>query len=119
MPEAFCPTCGKETLAIKEVVFDGFTRVGEQLKCSVCGHVFAAPDEPQAPAKKTPTIFTEDDWSPALKIFGEGENTTLCRYCTHYTVNPFRQWCGLHHREVEATDTCDQFAAKVIVPPPI
>lgn len=119
MPEAFCPTCGKATLAVKEAVYEGFTRIGERLKCAVCGHVFDAPEDLPAPPKKTPAIFTDDDRSPVLKVFREGENSALCRYCTHYTVNPFRQWCGLQRREVEATDTCDQFAAKEIVPPPI
>ncbi len=108
MPEQFCPSCNKDTLVIKEPVYEGFTRTGERLKCAVCGHLFENPDTP-APAKKVPAIFTDADRSPVIKVFGEGENQSLCRYCTHYTVNPFRQWCGLHRKEVEATDTCDRF----------
>ena len=111
MPEMFCPTCGKETLVLKEAVYDGFTRTGERMKCAVCGHTFDAPDE-ELPKKKTPAIFTDEDRSPALTIFGEGENKVICRYCRHYLINPFKQWCGMHSKEVEATDTCEQFQAR-------
>jgi len=115
MPELFCPTCGKDSLVIKEAVYEGFTRTGERMKCAVCGHAFDAPAE-EAPPRKAPSIFTEEDRSPALAIFGDGENRVICRYCKNYLINPFKQWCGVHSKEVEATDTCDQFAAKELQP---
>jgi len=117
MPEALCPTCGVETLMIKQPLYDGFTRIGEQIKCAVCGTILTPPPESTEP-KKIPSLFSDDDRSPVIHLFGENENKTLCRYCTHYTVNPFRQWCGEHLREVEATDTCDQFQAKPEPVPP-
>jgi len=112
MPEMFCPVCGKDTLVIKQPVYEGFTRIGEQLKCAICGHLTDAPKEEVAPVKKVPAIFTDEDKSPALNIFGEGENKIICRYCQNYLVNPFKQWCGFHKKEVEATDTCGNFQAK-------
>jgi len=112
MPEAFCPVCGKETLMLKEPVYEGFTRVGERVKCAVCGHVFEAEAAPVAPVKKTPAIFTDADRSPVLAVFGDGENRVLCRYCAHYLVNPFKQFCTVHNKEVEATDTCPQFTER-------
>lgn len=116
MPDVFCPTCGKESIVIKEAVYDGFTRVGERLKCAVCGHIFEppnAPDEVEQPkVAKLPSIFSEDDRPAQVRLFDEGENRVICRYCINYTVNPFRQWCGFHKKEVEATDTCQQFQAK-------
>lgn len=114
MPEMMCPVCGKETLAIKEPVYDGFTRVGERMKCAVCGHRFEVPAA-LPPPKKTPAIFTNEDRPAAIKVFSEGENRSICRYCANYLVNPFKQWCGHHMKDVEATDTCGQFEAK---PPP-
>ncbi len=111
MPEMMCPGCGRETLVIKEPVYDGFTRIGERMKCAVCGHCFEEPAAPPLP-KKTPVIFSEEDRPAAIKIFDEGENRTICRYCKHYLVNPFTQRCARHNREVEATDTCDDFDAK-------
>lgn len=125
MPEAFCPSCGKKTLMIVEPVYEGFTRIGERPRCAVCRH--ALPMTPSdakasgpaaAPAsRKLPSIFSEEDRSPEIHLFNAGENERLCRYCRHYTVNPFRQWCGLHRRDVEATDTCDRFEKKVEKPP--
>ncbi|HMP89477.1 MAG TPA: hypothetical protein PJ991_04715 [Kiritimatiellia bacterium] len=114
MPEMYCSACGKETLVIKEAVYDGFTRIGERMKCAICGQVFDPPSEDDKPAKPPASIFTDADRSPVLAIFGEGENKVICRYCKNYLVNPFKQWCGIHRKEVEATDTCDQFEAKEI-----
>jgi ribosomal protein S27E len=107
----FCPRCGKETFTIKEAVYDGFTRIGERVTCADCGQIMDAPEDP-ASTPKRPAIFTDADRSPVLAIFGEGENRVICRYCRHYLVNPFKQWCGHHNKEVEATDTCDDFAPK-------
>lgn len=117
MPEMLCPACGKETLVIREPVYDGFTRIGERMKCAVCSHIFDAPQSAPAP-KKGPSIFTDDDRPAPIKLFKEGENRTICRYCHHYIVNPFKQVCGLHRREVEATDTCDQFTVREDKNPP-
>ena len=111
MPEMMCPVCGKETLVIKEPVYEGFTRIGERMKCAVCGHTFEAPAD-HAPARKTPAIFTEADRPAAVKIFADGENRTICRYCKNYLVNPFTQRCALHQKEVQATDTCDDFSSR-------
>ena len=111
----FCPSCNKETLVINEPVYDGFTRIGERNKCAICGHVFEAPEESEEespPERKIPSIFSDDDAPEKINLFDEDENKSLCRYCTHYTVNPFRQWCGMHEKDVEATDTCAQFDAK-------
>lgn len=116
MPEQFCPSCNKESLVLRKPLYDGFTRIGEQMTCAICGHVFDQPavqaEEPAPAKKKLPSIFSDEDRSPAINLFSDGENKVICRYCSNYTVNPFRQWCGLHRKEVEATDTCGQFDAR-------
>ena len=56
-----------------------------------------------------PKVFTDADRSAKIEVFDEDENQILCRYCTNYIVNPFTQFCALHKKEVQATDTCDQF----------
>ena len=107
-----CKACGKSVLFIKEGIYDGFTKTGEALKCSSCG---ALQDEGEAQinaAPSTPSIFSDEDRSPAINLFAEGENKTICRYCEHYVVNPFTQRCGLHEKETEATDTCFDFKEK-------
>ena len=114
--EIFCSACGKDALLRRERVYEGFKRVGEKLSCAACGHVFA--DEAAVPFKTKETVpgFGRQDVPPPPKVFGEREVREtvgrLCRHCAHYVVNPFLQRCGRSNREVEATDTCDQFAPK-------
>ncbi len=115
--EIVCSACGKDTLVKREIVYEGFKRTGEKLSCAACGHVFA--DEAAVPfkAKKTIPGFGLQDVPPPPKVFGENEVQEtvgrLCRHCAHYVVNPFLQRCGRSNREVEATDTCKQFAPKI------
>ncbi|MBI2438549.1 MAG: hypothetical protein HYV36_07045 [Lentisphaerae bacterium] len=114
--EISCRECGQETLLKRESVFDGFKRVGEKLACGACGHVF--PDEAAVPFKVKTSIpgFSHRDLPRPSKVFGEEEVLAtvgrLCRHCAHYIVNPFLQRCGRSNREVEATDTCEEFAPK-------
>lgn len=107
--EIICPSCGKESLLKREPVYEGFKKTGETLSCLSCGHEFA--DEETVPFKgrKTPSVFDDSDRSRRVDVFDGDEKKRICRYCTHYVVNPFTQRCGLHQHEVEATDTCDDF----------
>jgi hypothetical protein len=110
--EIACPACKGDSLLLREPRYEGFTRVGETLSCSACGHVFA--EEADVPYKRQARVhvFTEEDRPAPVDVFAENEAERMCHRCTHYVVNPFMQWCGLHRREVEATDTCDRFERK-------
>lgn len=113
--EIHCPGCDRDTLLLRTPRYEGFTRVGEALNCAGCGHAFALEDEVPFREEKKISIFTDADRSTVVDVFKGDPRGRLCRYCAHYVVNPFRQWCGLHRKEVEATHTCDRFAPK---PPP-
>lgn len=111
--EIVCSACGAEALVVRQPVYEGFTKVGEEFVCSACGHVY--PSETDVPFKSgsaAPAIFSEEDRVQTPKVFETAENQRLCRYCANYIVNPFTQWCSVHRREVEATDTCDQFTQR-------
>ena len=110
--EIHCAACGREALLMRKPKYDGFKKVGEELTCSACGHVYAAEQDVPFKGQKPVSLFTAADRSPDIKLFAAGENSRLCRYCVHYIVNPFRQWCARHGRDVEATDTCNLFAAR-------
>lgn len=103
-----CPVCKKSTLWIKTPIYEGFKKTAEVFRCSSCGHEI---DAGQAPSVQPsgPEIFSDADRDIVPALFEEGEASRLCRYCRHYIVNPFRQWCGFHNKDVEATDTCDHF----------
>lgn len=106
-----CPACGKDVLFTKETKYDGFTPVGEIRKCTVCG--YETGDAPSAAPKADPLagLFSDDDLPEKPQVFAGDENQTMCRYCMHYVVNPFRQRCMVHERDVDATDTCPDFEA--------
>lgn len=109
--EIICESCGADTLLNREAVYDGFTKSGEKLTCSSCGHEYAS--EAEVSFKKmqtTPQIFTEADRTVKIKVFDEGEGQNLCRLCANYIVNPFTQFCSIHKKEVQATDSCENFS---------
>lgn len=110
--EIVCSACGKESLLMRKPRYDGFQKVGETLSCAACGHVFASEAEITFKARSAPKVFGESDRSPHVKVFREGEADRLCRHCEHYVVNPFVQWCHRHRREVEATDSCEDFSPR-------
>ncbi|MBU4200233.1 MAG: hypothetical protein KKG09_02335 [Verrucomicrobia bacterium] len=110
--EILCPACGQESLLKRTSRYDGFTRIGENMSCASCGHVFA--DEASVPfkTKKTLAGFDRKDVPAAPRVFRQNENARLCRYCENYVVNPFVQRCSRLKKEVEATDTCEHFKPK-------
>jgi len=107
--EISCPECGEITLLRREPVYEGFTKTGETLSCSGCGKTFECEAEVPFEIDSRPEIFTASDKPASAEVFDESEKHRVCRYCVNYTVNPFTQWCSLHKKDVEATDTCDRF----------
>ena len=110
--EIRCQACGKDSWLSRKPKYDGFTRVGEQLLCALCGHEFGSESEIEFKDSGRPRVFTEADKPRPVKVFSEDEKGRMCRYCAEYVVNPFVQRCGLHQCEVEATDTCPHFRPK-------
>lgn len=119
--EIVCAACGEEALLKREPVYEGFKKTGETLSCSACGHSYASEEEVPFKEKKPLNIFGDEDVPEKVNVFGDDdapktidifsddERQQNCRYCEHYVVNPFTQRCGLHNREVQATDCCPDF----------
>lgn len=110
--EIICSACGEDTLVKREPVFDGFKKTAERFVCAACGHVYPSEKDVPFKAGKKPSIFGDDDAPKKVDIFKEDEKGRNCRYCKHYLVNPFTQRCGLHFKEVQATDCCADFERK-------
>lgn len=105
-----CSACGQEAFLVREPVFEGLKKAGETLKCSACGHVYPREaDVPFVEADRVPDLFSPEDRGEKPDLFSD-DKPRFCRHCVHYVANPFRQWCGLHRRDVQATDTCPSFA---------
>lgn len=115
--EIICTACGADTWVIRQSVYEGFTKVGDAFECAACGHRYASMEAVPFKAKPSVDIFDASDRTEQPHLFEEGENRAICRYCAQYVINPFTQWCGVHKKEVEATDTCGQFTAKEADPP--
>lgn len=114
----FCPHCNQDALIKVEAVYDGFTKTGETRTCTSCGKEVEAnvPASSASTEKKDPlaALFGEELNDEAPDLFDvEAETSRLCRKCRHYVLHPFKQVCGLHDREVQATDSCPQFEAKL------
>lgn len=109
---ARCPSCNKDVLFVSEKQYDGFSVVGEILRCTECGGEQQA-SETAATKKADPLadLFSDADLEKNPQVFDGNENATMCRYCMHYVVNPFRQRCMVHEKDVDATDTCGDFEA--------
>lgn len=117
--EINCSSCGAEAFLVREPQYEGLAKTGERLLCSACGFEYA--DEADVPYKEkeqAPQIFTDADRSEKVELFKEGENRRLCRYCAEYVVNPFMQYCSHHKKEVDATDSCDDFHPPADSPSP-
>ena len=110
--EIVCTACGADTLVKREPKYDGFKKAGERFLCASCGHEFASEDEVPFKQAKKLEIFTEADKLKKVDVFRADEKGRICRYCAHYTVNPFTQRCGLNNRIIQATDSCEKFEKK-------
>jgi DNA-directed RNA polymerase subunit RPC12/RpoP len=106
-----CSSCGKEVLFLAEPVYDGFKKTGEILTCPTCGFTAdAAPCSAAPKADPLAALFGDDHRPETVDLFDvEAETAKSCRKCTHYVIHPFTQRCGLHDREVSATDCCSDF----------
>lgn len=108
--EIRCGNCKKESFLRREAVYEGFSKVGERLFCAGCGFEFASEEEvPFLEKADTPALFDASDRPEKLDLFEEEEGRRICRHCAQYVVNPFTQFCARHKREVEATDSCENF----------
>jgi hypothetical protein len=109
MLEINCTACNADTLLKREPVYEGFSKTGEELSCTSCGHVYACEADVPFKVERKIEIFTDADRPDIVSVFSEDEKQRVCRYCKHYVVNPFAQRCDLHRKFVEATDDCADF----------
>ena len=107
--EIVCSACAADTFLRREPEYEGFKKVGEKLSCASCGHGFACEEDVPFKEKRVPKIFSDEDKPKKVELFASDEKGRNCRHCRHYVVNPFIQRCGKHHREVQATNVCDDF----------
>lgn len=113
-----CPHCKKNSFLKKESVMEGWTKVGEVLKCAACGAVAEQIGAASADGKTdTPA---ENKINTLAALLGEEKlsapETTLkdaerrfCRDCKHRVMNAFRIYCTKHERDVNPMDDCPDY----------
>ncbi|NCD34622.1 MAG: hypothetical protein EOL87_14550 [Spartobacteria bacterium] len=119
--EAYCPQCKEVRLILRKSRYDGFTKIGEDQVCSSCGCCFPEEKRSDKDAQSATegksdafrALFSEDELPERPHVFNDDEQRHFCRYCVHYIVNPFKQWCGLNNKDVAATDSCEHFDPKI------
>jgi len=110
--EIICSECGEDTFVKHEPVYEGFKKTGDRIVCVACGYEYASEEVVPYKEKKLIQVFSESDRPNKSDLFSDDAEVRNCRRCGHYVLNPFVQRCGLHHKLVEATDTCDKFERK-------
>jgi hypothetical protein len=119
-----CAACGRESVAKKQALMDGWRCVGEAIVCAFCGAPVAAPQAGEAKAAGEPAPAAASaaalnrlaaflDTTPeAAPEFKDKEKGRFCKDCRHYFKHPFYSRCLLHEKPVEPMDDCDDFAPR-------
>lgn len=117
-----CPHCGNSSFLKKESVMDGWTKVGEVLKCASCGvlveeirEASAATAEPAAAKTNAlAALLGGDDTEKIANPFEQTERR-FCRDCKHRVMNAFRIYCSLHDKDVGPMDDCPQYEKRELL----
>lgn len=113
-----CPHCGADSFLKKESVMDGWTKVGEVLKCVSCSAVIAdcAAEEPagqkQSAASDRLKQFLGVDGVETVKVSLTKDDRQFCKDCKHIVAHPFQLRCMLTGNEVNPMDDCPEFKRK-------
>lgn len=118
---AFCSSCKAETRVKAQRRLDGWTVVGEDLVCALCGHVLLSmenrpsdTEEQKDSSEKVTALanFLSEELPTRQRLVDEEEGR-FCRDCVHFLKHPFVSRCLLHDREVEPMDDCEDFEKAV------
>lgn len=114
-----CPHCGADSFLKKESVMDGWTKVGEVLKCASCSAVIADANEEAEPEKKKASAAAERlknflgaDEPEKIELSLDAAEKRFCKDCVNLIQHPFVLRCGLDGHAVNPMDDCDRFKAK-------
>lgn len=115
-----CPHCKKSSFLKKESVLEGWTKIGEVLKCASCNVVVEkiqpgakteVPEEKKVNALAA--LLGVEESAPADNFLADAERR-FCRDCKHRVMNAFRIYCTKHERDVNPMDDCPDYQPREI-----
>ena len=97
-----CSHCGEKTIPREESVFEGWTKIGVNRFCSLCGgKLDGSVTEPAS------ILGTSQETVKSTEYLDE--QPRFCRDCKEYIKHPFHSRCGKTNREVGPMDDCPDF----------
>lgn len=123
-----CDGCGQNSLLKAKPRLDGWTQVGTDLVCALCGAVVSCPGQDDEPVpSESAELAAAARFGDALAFLGTDETEArpdaaefldqtdaprFCKDCTHFIRHPFVTRCGLHDRDTHPTSDCPDFAPR-------
>lgn len=111
-----CPHCGENTVAKSKPKMEGWTRVGDELVCALCGGVLGVPEkaggEKSSSSAAALAALLGEAPEPKFRLDPGAGHRRFCRNCRNLIEHPFVLRCGLDGREIDPGGCCANFAAK-------
>lgn len=112
-----CPHCGADSFLKKESVMDGWTKVGEVLKCVSCSAVIRDCSKQETESKKPDLTdrfrqFLGSDGEESVKVDLSEKDCRFCKDCANMVPHPFQLRCALTGQSVNPMDDCAHFKKK-------
>ena len=118
--QIICPHCGRSSFLKKESVMNGWSKVGEALKCVACSATIEEikppsplerrSEESAGVSKLASLLGTQPVAKPKLEAKASERN--FCRDCANLVAHPFLCHCALHNKDVNPMDDCPDFKPK-------
>ena len=109
-----CPHCGENTVVKSKPKMEGWTRVGDELVCALCGAELGVPEKADegknsSSAAALAALLGEAP-APKLRLDPGAEHKRFCRNCRHRIEHPFVLRCDLDGHEIDPGSCCANFA---------
>lgn len=113
-----CPHCGANSFLKKESVMNGWTKVGEVLKCASCSAVIAKVQEEESNTQKASDAaerlkkFLGAEEEKPIHLSLDQADKRFCKDCVNLVQHPFVLRCAIDGHTVNPMDDCDRFQSR-------
>ncbi len=109
-----CPHCGETSVLKSRKVMEGWSAIGSELVCALCGKKIAdeLPDAATSSTKKKSAKLAAllgEEPVAAPRLDGGKEAGRFCRNCVDFVDHPFKTVCGRTLKQVDPMGDCPDF----------